>query len=70
MGGSSRGARQGGRAGSGRIGCQQNCSLRKQKPLVPSKGSKKHRLNISLEARTNETLCKQIEKRNDRLTRG
>ena len=39
-GGSGRGARRSGRAGSGRIGCQQNYSPRKQRSTVPSKASK------------------------------
>ena len=57
-GGSGRGARRGDWAGSGRIGCQQNCSPRKQRSLVPSKASKKRRLSVSPEARTSETLRK------------
>ena len=69
-GGSGRGARRGGRVGSGRVGCQQNFSHRKHKSLVLSKGSKKRRLSVSPEARTNEILCKQMEERNERLTRG
>ena len=40
-GGSVRGARRSGQAGSGKIGCQQNNSPRKQKSTVPSKKSKK-----------------------------
>ena len=39
-GASGRSARRGGGAGSGRTGCQQNCSPRKQASLVPSKASK------------------------------
>ena len=57
-GGSGRGARRGGRARSIRIGCQQNCSPRKQRFLVPPKASKKRRLKVSPEARTSEILCK------------
>ena len=56
--GSGRGARRGGRAGSGRIRRQQNCSPRKQRILITSKASKKRRLNVSLEARASEILCK------------
>ena len=67
-GGSGRGARRSGRAGSGRIGCQQNYSPRKQRSLVPSKASKKRRFNVSPEAQTNEILCKPTEKQNQRLT--
>ena len=55
---SGRGARRGGRAESGRIGCQQNCSFRKQGCRVPSKASKKRRLNVSPETRKSEILCK------------
>ena len=55
---SGRGARRGGGAGSGRTGCQQNCSPRRQESLVPSKVSKTRRLNVSPEARTSENLCK------------
>ena len=57
-GGSGRGARRGGGAGSGRIACQQNCSPRKQASLVHSKASKTSRLNVSPEARTSEIPCK------------
>ena len=56
--GSGRGARRSRRAGSGKIGCQQNYSPRKQRSTVPSKASKKRRFNVSPEARTNEILCK------------
>ena len=59
-GGSGRGARRNGRAGSGRISCQQICSPRKHKSRVPSKGSQKRRLSVSPEARTNEILCKHL----------
>ena len=45
-GGSGRGARRNGRAGSGGIGCQQTCSARKHKSRVPSKGSQKRRLSV------------------------
>ena len=47
-----------GRAGSGRIGCQQNWSPRRQASLVPSRASKTRRLNVFPEARTSEILCK------------
>ena len=57
-GGSGRGARRGGGAGSGSTGCQQSCSSRKQASLVPSKASKTRRLNDFPEARTSEILCK------------
>ena len=50
-GGSGRGARRGGGAGSGRTGCQQNYSPRRQASLVPPKASKKRRFNVSPEAR-------------------
>ena len=69
-GGSGRSARRSGRAGSGKIGCQQNYSPRKQKSTVPSKASKKRRFNVSPEARTSEILCKPTEEQNQRLTRG
>ena len=69
-GGSGRGARRSGRAGSGRVGCQQKCSPRKQRSVVPSKASKKRRFNVSPEARTNEILCKPKKEQNQRLTRG
>ena len=48
-GGSVRSARR-----SGKIGCQQNYSLWKQKSSFPSKASKKRRFNVSPEARTIE----------------
>ena len=69
-GGSGRTARRSGRAGSGKIGCQQNHSLRKQKSTVLSKASNKYRFNVTPEARTSEILCKPTEDRNPRLTRG
>ena len=69
-GGSGRSARRSGRERSGKIGCQQNYSPRKQKSTVPSKASKKCRLNVSPEARTSEILCKPTEEQNHRLTRG
>ena len=53
-GGSGRGARQNGRAGSGRIGCQKSCSANKNKLRALSKGSQKRRLSVSPEARTGE----------------
>ena len=68
--GSGRGARRSGRAGSGKIGCQQNYSPRKQRSTVPSKASKKRRFNVFPEARTSEILCKQTEEQNQRLTTG
>ena len=44
--------------GSGRTGCQQNCSPRRQGPPVPPKASNSRRLDVSPEARTSEILCK------------
>ena len=41
----------------------------KQASLVPSKESKKCRLNISPEERTKENCCKEIEEQNPQLTR-
>ena len=69
-GGSGRGAQWGGRAGSGKIGCHQNYSPRKQMSLVPHKESSKRRLNVPPEARTSEIPCKPMEEQNQRLTRG
>ena len=64
LGGSGRGARRGGVAGSGRTGCQQNCSPRGPASFVSSKASNTRRLNVSLEARTSELLCKPMEAQN------
>ena len=69
-GGSGRGARRGGGAGSGRIGCQQNCPPRRRASLAPPKASKTRRLNIPPEARTSEILFKPMGEQNPRLTRG
>ena len=69
-GGSRRGARRSGPAGSGKIGCQQNCPPRGQSFLVPSKASKTRRLNVSPEARTSEILCKPMGEQSPRLTTG
>ena len=69
-GGSGRSARRSGRAGSGKIGCKQNYSPRKQKSTVPSKASKKRRFNVSPEARTSEIPCKATAEQNQRLTTG
>ena len=69
-GGSGRSAWRSGRAGSGKIGCQQNYSPKKQKSTVPSKASKKRRFNVSPEAPTSEILCKPTEEQNQRLTTG
>ena len=69
-GGSGRGARRSGRAGSRKIGCQQNCSPSRQASLVPPKASKTRRLNVSREARTSEILCKPTEEPNQRFTSG
>ena len=56
-GGSRRGARRDGRAGSGRTIRQQNCSPREQSFLAISKVSKTHRLNISPDPQIREILC-------------
>ena len=69
-GGSQRGARRGGRAGSGRTVRQQNCAPREQSFLALSKASKTRRLNASPEAQTSEILCKTMEEQNPRLTTG
>ena len=101
-GGSGRGARRSGQAGSGKIGCQRNHSPRKQKSTVLSKihplhplhpfgigftrfhstnsttaflaplspQTKSNSLNIPLQARTKEFLCKPAEEQNPRLTTG
>ena len=68
-GGSRRGARRGGGAGSGRTVRQQNCSPREQSFIALSKASKTRRLNVSPEAQTIEILCKPMEQ-NPRLTTG
>ena len=60
-GGSRRGARRGGEAGSGRTVRQQKCSPRKNSFLALFKASKKCRLNVSPEAQTSEILCKPVE---------
>ena len=69
-GGSGRSARRSGWAGSGKIGCQQNGSPRKQKSTVPSKAWKKRRFNVPPEARTSEILCKPTGEQNPRLITG
>ena len=69
-GGSRRGARRGGGAGSSRTICQQNCPPSGQSFLVPSKASKTRRLNVSPEARISKILCKPMEEQNPRLTTG
>ena len=68
-GGSRRGARRGGGARSGRTGCQQNCSPRRQCFLVLSKASKTHRPNVAAEPRTNEIPLKPMIDQNPRLTK-
>ena len=68
--GSGRSARRSGRAGSGKIGCQQNYSPRKQKSIVVSKASKTRRFNVSREARISEILCKPTKEQNQWLTTG
>ena len=50
--------RSGGWAESGRTGCRQNSSTRRQASLVPFKASAKRHLNVAQEARTSEMLCK------------
>ena len=57
-------------AGSGKTGCQQNCSPRGQETLVPSKAWKTRRLNVSPEARTSEILCNPNAGTKNRLTTG
>ena len=69
-GGSGRGARRGGGAGSGRTGCQQKCSPRGRASPVPLKASKTRRLNDPPEARTREIPFKPMEEQNPRLTTG
>ena len=69
-GGSGRGARRAGGAGSGRTGCQQNCSPKRKASLAPSKATKTRRLNVPPEARTSEIVCKPMGEQNPRLTRG
>ena len=59
-GGSGWGAWRGGGAGSGRTGCQQNFSPRRQASLIPPKASNTRRLNDSREARTCDILCKPM----------
>ena len=69
-GGSGRGARRSGRAGSRKIGCQQNYMPGEQRSIVLSKASKPRHFNVSREARTSEILCKPTEEPNQRLTSG
>ena len=69
-GGSGRGVRRCGGAGSGGTGCQQNSSPGGQSFLVPPKASQTRRLNVSPGARTSEILCKPMEEQNPRLTTG
>ena len=74
-GGSGRGARHGGGAGSGRAGCQQNCSPRGQETFVPPKASNSRLLNVPPEARTSEILfnsfyLNRVREQNHRLTSG
>ena len=57
-GGSGRGVRRVGGAGSGRTGCQQKCSPTRHASRVPSRASKTNRLKDPPEAPTSETLCK------------
>ena len=67
-GGSQRGTRRGGGAGSGRTVRQQICAQREQSYLAFSKASRTHRLHVSAEAQTSETLCKPMKEQNLRLT--
>ena len=71
-GGSGWGARRAGGAVSGRTGCQQNCSPKRQASFVPFKESNTCRLNVFPETRTSEILCKPkpMEEQNPRLTTG
>ena len=45
-------------------------SPRRQASLVPSRASNSRLLNVSLEARTSEILCKPMGKHNEWLTSG
>ena len=67
-GGSGRSARRSGRAGWGKIECQQNYSPRKQRSTVPPKQSLKRLFNDSPDTRTSEILCKTKEDQNQQLT--
>ena len=67
--GSGRGAWRGGGAGSGRTGCQQNCSPRRQGSLVLSKASKNRHLTVSLKERTIKICLNRMREQNQRLTR-
>ena len=69
-GGSGRGARRSGRAGSRKIGCQQNYSPGKQRSILLSKESKTRRFNVSREARTSETPFKPTGEPKKLLTSG
>ena len=65
-GGSGRGARRSSRAGSHRIGCQQNYSPGKQMSIILWQ----RRFNVSQKAQTGEILGKPTEEQNQRLTTG
>ena len=69
-GGSGRSARRSGWERAGKIGCQHNYLSRKHKSNIPSKASKKRRLNVSPEARTSEIPFKPTEEQTHRSTRG
>ena len=58
------GAYRGGRAGSGRIGCQQERSPLRQSFHACSADSSTRRLKVILKERTSETLCKPMGDKN------
>ena len=62
--------RRSNRAGSGKIGCQQNYSPTKQKSAVFSTASRKHRFNVAPDRRTSEIPCQPMEEQNQHLTTG
>ena len=66
------GTAQGGRRGRatlGRTWCRHFGRLGSQQPLWPSSALQANVLNVSLQARTKEILCKPVEEKNIRLTR-
>ena len=69
IGAGRRTAGRGGGAGTGRTRRRQVGSPKKQPMLLPSLPAKKSVLGVSLEARTNEFLCKPMEQK-QWLTRG
>ena len=62
--------RRSGRAESGKIACQQNYSLRKQKFHRSLRGIEEMSLPRLSRNTTSEILCKPAEERNQRLTTG